>query len=121
MNKKELESKLSITASSINALWDVNRKDRQFNREQLDAEHNRISVLAPKVDKWEAEAKRITEQLLDRLYEQSKLINILFNIVRTSGIVEVAETGENLFQINSTVDMLQRNPLYKINKVCTRV
>lgn len=56
------------------------------------------------------------EQLLNRLYEQDKLIGMLFNVVKKSGIVEVAETGDNLFQVNSTVDMLQRNPLYKINK-----
>lgn len=116
MNRKELESKLSITASSINALWDVNRSDREFNREQLDAEHNRISVLAPKVDNLEIANRNI----LIRLEEVTDLAERLLAILQRSGILEEAVEGNDLFQMQSTVDMLRRYPLYRINKVVTK-
>ena len=67
-------------------------------------------------DKWKHEHDVLNEEVM----AQGDMINKLLKIVKVSGILEVAETGDDLFQFHSTVDMLQSNPLYKINTVVTK-
>lgn len=55
-----------------------------------------------------------------RIAELEETTKNLLRIVEVSGIIEVAETGKNLFQFHNTTDLLQRYPLYKINKVVTK-
>ena len=95
----------------------------KFVEDKLQALTNTVSrndssyfkLLHEERDKWKHEYHVINEEVM----AQRDMINKLLKIVKVSGILEVAETGDDLFQFHSTVDILQRNPLYKINKVKT--
>lgn len=86
----------------------------------IDAEHNRISVLAPKVDMLRDKQKIDNLLMSVRVGELENQLACLLKVVKTSGIVEEAVKGEDIFQFRNTVDALQRYPLYKINKVVTK-
>ena len=102
-------------------------KDKFYNaysklNSAVDAEHNRISVVAPRVDRIDADLKKLAQIRGDEIkdsWEQRELINSILGVLVRSGIIEEAVTGGDLFQMIKTVDTLQRYPLYKINKVVT--
>ena len=120
MRFQKLEDKVDSYRGSINSLWDTLSRDRKYLKSEIDNEHNRISVLAPQVEQLKKYQQDRYLELSSQIDRQEELIQNLLRIIKVSGIVEVAETGENLFQFHSTVDILQRNPLYKINKVVTK-
>ena len=100
--KGMLQSLHNTVSRNDKAVWDDRtRTDRRF--ESLSDSLVRSKV---KVAELETQVANLNET-----------INNLLRIVKVAGIVEVAETGDNLFQFYNTVDTLQRNPLYKINKV----
>ena len=96
--RKLVESLHNTVSRNDKAVWDDRvRTDRQFNNHS-----DSIVVTQSKIAKLE------------------ETVTNLLRIVKVAGIVEVAEIGDNLFQFHNTVDTLQRNPLYKINKVVTK-
>ena len=93
----------------------VSRNDKAHYEQMSKVAFNWNDVLRTERDKWKHEYHVLNEEVM----AQRDMINKLLKIVKVSGILEVAETGDDLFQFHSTVDILQRNPLYKINKVKT--
>ena len=96
--RKLVESLYNTVSRNDKAVWDDRtRTDRRFES------HSDSIVVAQR-----------------KIAELEETVPTLLRIVKVAGIVEVAETGENLFQFRNTVDTLQRNPLYKINTVVTK-
>lgn len=106
---KFIEDKLQALTNT------VTRNDRAHDAQMSKVAFNWNDLLRIERDKWKHEYHVINEEVM----AQRDMINNLLKIVKVSGILEVAEQGDDLFQFHNTVDMLQRNPLYKINKVKT--
>lgn len=124
MNKKELEVYVDAIERTVSrndsaTYRQLDNLSIRINKlkSELDGEHNRISVLAPKVDMLVVENMSLQQ---DISYTKDLAVRLL-GILQRSGILEEAVDGNDLFQMHSTVDTLRRYPLYKINKVVTRV
>lgn len=100
----------------VNSLSHTVSRDRKYLESEIDTEHNRISVLAPKVDMLVIENMKLRQDISST----KDLAERLLGILQRSGILEEAVDGNDLFQMHSTVDTLRRYPLYKINKVVTK-
>ena len=123
MNKREVESALTKHREHIDSLWPEISHVKRALKSAIDEEHNRISVLAPRVDKIWDDQKKLAQLRQDELIDgmkQDEMIRSILRVLVRSGVIEEAVNGDDLFQMINQTDLLQRYPLYKINKVVTR-
>ncbi len=118
MRKQEIELRLNNHKSNIDALWnrfERNGKDVLTDKKRIYDVEALVLGLSDEFKKLhktvDSQSKMITEQ-------EERTHNIL-RILKESGLIEEILPDSRLLQLQNTVDLLHRNPLYKINKVVT--
>ena len=120
MNRKEVASRIEENKRQRDAMW--GRIKSQSEILENDSKHiSRLSKEVESLTKRYVELNLKTASQGKMMAEQEERTHNILRILKKSGVIEVLLEDNQLLQLQNTTDLLHRNPLYKINKVCTRV